>query len=284
MATTADSGKFFVEENPKAKRKAEKKAEEVEKKRAAKAEVEAKAIAQLRQRCKDISPKPAGFDDDACYRRFLRARKLDVDKAFTMYDNCLKWRASFKPESITMEQIPRELSLGKAYGLGKDMSGRPVLMVIPARHDPKNSDNQEIVRALVYHCEKAASEMTDGVETVVLLVDFEGWGLKNADSDLDKAMIDTVQNYYPERLGAAYLINAPAIFKVAWAVVKPWLDKRTTSKINFMGSGEAAKEELLRAFGADTLPIKYGGKNPISLEAPKTAAIKGPPKGLSMAK
>jgi hypothetical protein len=77
------------------------------------------AIAQLRQRCKDINPKPAGmlfatqaagppwhcllllvlfhgslldlvgFDDDACYRRFLRARKLDVEKAFIMYDNCV---------------------------------------------------------------------------------------------------------------------------------------------------------------------------------------------------
>jgi hypothetical protein len=27
-------------------------------------------------------------------------------------------------------------------------------------------------------------------------------------------MIDTIQNYYPERLGQCFLVNAPTVFKV----------------------------------------------------------------------
>lgn len=73
--------------------------------------------------------------------------------------------------------------------------------------------------------------MTDGVDQISILVDFDGWSLKNVDNDLDKMMIDTIQNFYPERLGAAYVVNAPTVFKVAWAVVRPWLDNRTTSKV-----------------------------------------------------
>ena len=39
---------------------------------------------------------------------------------------------------------------------------------------------------------------------------------------------------------------------------------------------------MLQHFGDDVLPVKYGGKNPISLE--KKAMPKGPPKGMSMTK
>lgn len=56
--------------------------------------------------------------------------------------------------------------------------------------------------------------MDNDVEQVSLVIDFEGWGLKNRDHDLDKMMIDTIQNYYPERLGQCFIVNAPTVFKV----------------------------------------------------------------------
>lgn len=85
--------------------------------------------------------------------------------------------------------------------------------------------------AVVTLCALFIFRMDSDVEQVSLIIDFDGWGLKNRDHDLDKMMIDTIQNYYPERLGQCFLLNAPTVFKVAWAVVRPWLDKRTTSKV-----------------------------------------------------
>ena len=41
---------------------------------------------------------------------------------------------------------------------------------------------------------------------------------------------------------------------------------------------------LLVHYDPEVLPTKYGGKNGISLEPPKKAAAKGPPKGMSMTK
>lgn len=125
--------------------------------------------------------------------------------------------------------------------------------------------------------------MGPGVEQCTLLVDFENWGLKNADHDLDKMMIEAIQNYYPERLGVAYLMNAPTIFKMAWTVVKPLLDKRTASKLRFLSGSSSSREELLSVFGAATLPTRYGGQNAQNLE-PTNKTIKGPPKGLKMDK
>jgi hypothetical protein len=66
------------------------------------------------------------------------------------------------------------------------------------------------------------------------------------------------QNYYPERLGKLYMINAPWGFSTVWSIVKGWLDPVTVSKINILGSGY--KSELLKQIPGENLPKKFGGE------------------------
>lgn len=54
-----------------------------------------------------------------------------------------------------------------------------------------------------------------------------------------KVLADLLQNYYPERLGRLYIINAPIFFNAAWAIIKVWLDKRIIDKVNVLGSDYA---------------------------------------------
>jgi hypothetical protein len=65
------------------------------------------------------------------------------------------------------------------------------------------------------------------------------------------------QNYYPERLGKLYMINAPWGFSTVWSVVKGWLDPVTVKKINILGSGY--QKELLAQVPAENLPEEFGG-------------------------
>ena len=65
------------------------------------------------------------------------------------------------------------------------------------------------------------------------------------------------QNYYPERLGKLYLINAPWGFSTVWSVVKGWLDPVTVAKINILGSGY--QSELLKQVPKESLPKAFGG-------------------------
>ncbi|RDA91864.1 hypothetical protein CP533_3682 [Ophiocordyceps camponoti-saundersi (nom. inval.)] len=65
------------------------------------------------------------------------------------------------------------------------------------------------------------------------------------------------QNYYPERLGKLYLINAPWGFSTVWNIIKGWLDPVTVAKINILGSGY--KTELLKQIPAENLPKEFGG-------------------------
>ena len=54
--------------------------------------------------------------------------------------------------------------------------------------------------------------------------------------NLLKMSASVAQDYYPETMGAAYVINAPTLFSVLWAIVKNFLDERTRSKVRIMGS------------------------------------------------
>ena len=39
------------------------------------------------------------------------------------------------------------------------------------------------------------------------------------------------QNYYPERLGKALMINVPYLFMKAWKMIYPFIDNNTRAKV-----------------------------------------------------
>jgi hypothetical protein len=65
------------------------------------------------------------------------------------------------------------------------------------------------------------------------------------------------QNYYPERLGKMYIVNAPWGFSTVFSVVKGFLDPVTVSKIHILGSGY--QKELLTQIPKENLPKVLGG-------------------------
>jgi hypothetical protein len=97
------------------------------------------------------------------------------------------------------------------------------------------------------------------LETCCSIMDAKGVSLTSAPSVygyLGKAA-GVSQNYYPERLGKLYVINAPWGFSTVFAVVKRFLDPVTVAKIHILGSGY--KSELLSQIPAENLPASLGG-------------------------
>lgn len=98
------------------------------------------------------------------------------------------------------------------------------------------------------------------LETCCTIMDLKGVGLTKAPSVFGyvKQASSLSQNYYPERLGKLYLINAPWGFSGVWSVVKAWLDPVTVEKIHVLGS--SYQTELLKQVPAENLPKEFGGK------------------------
>lgn len=97
------------------------------------------------------------------------------------------------------------------------------------------------------------------LETSCTIMDLKGVGLSNVSSVygyVQKASAIS-QNYYPERMGKLYLINAPWGFSSVFSMVKKFLDPVTVAKIHVLGSGY--EKELLAQIPKENLPKQFGG-------------------------
>ncbi len=104
-------------------------------------------------------------------------------------------------------------------------------------------------------CRKAGKLL----ETCCTIMDLKGVGVSKVSSVYGyvKSASAISQNYYPERLGKLYLINAPWGFSGAFNFVKSFLDPVTVQKIHILGSNYHA--ELLGQVPKENLPKQFGG-------------------------
>ena len=98
------------------------------------------------------------------------------------------------------------------------------------------------------------------LETCCSIMDLKGVGVSRIGSVYGyvKSVSAISQNYYPERLGKLYLINAPWGFSGAFNMVKSFLDPVTVQKIHILGSNYLS--ELLDQVPKENLPREFGGE------------------------
>ena len=105
-------------------------------------------------------------------------------------------------------------------------------------------------------CSRKAGHL---LETCCTIMDMKGVGISRAPQVYSyiKQASGMSQNYYPERLGRFYLINAPWGFSTVWSIIKAWLDPVTVAKIHILGS--SYQKELFQQVAPENLPKQFGG-------------------------
>ena len=106
-------------------------------------------------------------------------------------------------------------------------------------------------------CSRKAGQL---LETCCTIMDLKGVGIGKAGQVYGylQKVSGISQNYYPERLGKLYVINAPWGFSTVFSIVKGFLDPVTVNKIHILGAGY--QKELLAQIPAENLPKHFGGK------------------------
>jgi hypothetical protein len=97
------------------------------------------------------------------------------------------------------------------------------------------------------------------LETCTTIMDAKGVSLGMAPSVYGYLQLTSgvSQNYYPERLGKMYIINAPWGFSTVFSMIKSFLDPVTVAKIHILGSGY--QKELMAQIPKENLPKTLGG-------------------------
>ncbi|RKU42495.1 S14 cytosolic factor [Coniochaeta pulveracea] len=208
--------------------------------------------------------------------RFLRARKFDVELAKKMFVECEKWRNEVKlDETLPNWDYPEKEEMFKYYPQyyhKTDKDGRPVyieqLGSIDLNAMYKITTQERMLMNLAVEYERVADPRLPAcsrkagflLETCCTIMDLKGVGISKAGQVYSyvSAASNLSQNYYPERLGRLYIINAPWGFSGVWSMIKGWLDPVTVQKIHILGSGY--QKELLNQVPAENLPKEFGGK------------------------
>lgn len=218
--------------------------------------------------------------DDASLLRFLRARKFDLEKAKTMFVECEKWREEFGTNTILQDfhytEKPLVAKMYPQYYHKTDIDGRPVyfeeLGKVYLPDMLKVTTQERMLKNLVWEYESftqnrlPACSRKQGclVETSCTIMDLKGISISAAYQVVGyvREASKIGQDYYPERMGKFYCINAPFGFSTAFKLFKPFLDPVTVSKIHILGS--SYKKELLKQIPAENLPTKFGGESDVT--------------------
>lgn len=214
--------------------------------------------------------------------RFLRARKFNVQHAFQMIKEDIKWRSEENRLNLRFESAEEVLGcdLGKMYRFfptwiqGQDKQLRPVSYRQFGKFEIWNvlklTSMQKLIRFHAWETEQAlrfmharSEKVKFNIETFVLVIDASGWNIQLATRDaftFIKGMATTDSDHYPERLGTMIIINAPSALAWAWSVIQGFLDAVTKSKIRIIGCDQSEWLPVLLEFiDADQIPCQYGG-------------------------
>ncbi|PAN45284.1 hypothetical protein PAHAL_9G107600 [Panicum hallii] len=222
-------------------------------------------IDELKSALGPLSARGEKYCSEACLTRYLEARNWNVTKSKKMLEESLKWRAAYRPEDIRWPDVDVEAETGKMYRASfRDREGRTVVIMRPTKENTTSHDGQ--IRFLVYVLENAILSLPEGQEKMVWLIDFTGWTMAHA-TPIKTARESTsiLQNYYPERLGIAFLFNPPKVFEAFYKAVKYFLDPRSIEKLNFVYlKDEESMKVLYKCIDPEVLPVDFGGRNNVA--------------------
>lgn len=226
----------------------------------------------------------ADEDEEYALCRWLRARKYNLDATIKMIEEATDCRADVKRNDFYPSldvALGVESSLYKKeypqlyYGSTKD--GYPLFISQPGR---MNIDAIELLTTksglINYHWHdmmhqfgrklKASKDVSNGkfmrYECVCILdlKDLSASKLGKRQMNIIKSMTFIDSLCFPETLNKMMIINAPAFFTMTWKIVRGWIDERTASKIEVIGTDQKRiLKKLSKIVDPSNLPADYGG-------------------------
>ncbi|CAM5099761.1 unnamed protein product [Natator depressus] len=232
---------------------------------------QAEALAKFRENLQDVLPY-LPHQDDYFLLRWLRARCFDLQKSEAMVRKYLEVRKHMDADNIINWHPPEVIQKYMSGGMcGYDQDGCPIWYEIIGPLDAKgillSASKQDLLKnkyrdceMLLQECNKQTQKLGKRVETVMMIYDCEGLGLKHLWKPAVEAygeLLSMFEENYPETLKRLFVIKAPKLFPVAYNLIKHFLSEDTRKKIVVLGANW--KEVLQKYIAPEEIPVVYGG-------------------------
>ena len=194
-------------------------------------DAEAEKLSELKANMSDC---PHPFTATA-YVRFLRGRKGVVADAARAMHRHVQWRNEKGVESLDPSDFRTEFRKRTVNVDEKDITtdGMPIVRICAHLHDKNDRDVDRMEQYFIFQLERALKLTEKDEEKLIILFDLSGFTMQCMDYEILKLLVKILQYNYPETLFRAYVIDAPFMFSMCWAIIKPWLDPVTARKAEF---------------------------------------------------
>ncbi|XP_075980317.1 clavesin-2-like [Anticarsia gemmatalis] len=202
--------------------------------------------------------------DDNFLRRFLYARKHDVQQSFELLVRYHQYRREHPELWATADGgVLRALADGLPGVLAqRDRRGRCVLLMFASNWIPSACPLLSVFRSLLLTVERTLDDVQNQANGYVIIVDWTEFTFKqsyNLQAKVLKMMIDCLQDCMPVRFKSIHFIGQPWYVETALAVIKPYLKTKTRERIVLHGNNLSTLHDALPL---DILPAELGGEGP----------------------
>ncbi|CAE7661341.1 sec14 [Symbiodinium sp. CCMP2592] len=216
---------------------------------------------------------------------FLRATNFDQQEARARLLDTTDWRAAtlVKEKLHCSDWRAKELAMRSILlydYVGADKHGRPVLIERVGAWDIQAvlDATEDLEKFTILHAmaDETLLQMQRPATATdprgfVLIVDMEGLGIWHLQPRLISAFAAVSQideSHYPDTVAHIFVVNAPWYFTSLFAMIRPFLNEDTYTKIHF---SRYVPDNMLQCLGEDCLPVELGGLRagifPYSLDA-----------------
>ncbi|XP_046633868.1 SEC14-like protein 2 isoform X1 [Daphnia pulicaria] len=232
------------------------------------------ALDQFRNEVKDCQLKDSS---DEYLLKWLKAQVFDVGRAEKMLRQSLEWRRESGADEILQTYVQKEVFTNYfSVGLvGIDKFDGPVFVCVIGRVDIKglllSVTHKEFSNFTTWMCETFALAINQEIERtgkrttqLTLMLDFEHFSMRQmASKQVVEALLEMIRTYlinYPNSFRRIFVVNAPKVFHLLFALVKPILSPADIPKIKIFGNDKNEwASALLEEIDAEYVPSYYGG-------------------------
>ncbi|XP_075214787.1 alpha-tocopherol transfer protein-like [Lycorma delicatula] len=205
-------------------------------------------------------------NDDAFLLRFLRAKKFDVSKAFSMLQRYYQMKAE-SPELFRVPLPSKKLHILEMQCQTmlpeRASNGSRVYIFRVDKCNISKVTVDDVFCTNVMALELVVREPETQVAGLTAVVDMNGFGLQQHAKFLSpyyaKRTVDVIQETFPLRFKGFHVVNQPFYFDAIFAVLKPFLKEKIRRRIYLHGKD---LNSLHNFINKDILPLEYGGVEP----------------------
>lgn len=190
--------------------------------------------------------------------RFLNGHGFNIKKSFQNIIEHMQWRQELKP--IILTQGDRDLlDKGFIYVHGRDRDYRPFLVVNAKIIAGKDVDPDDVFHTSWFACHYIIENLLlrGSVENWIDIMDLGGLPISKIPMKALKKFIVESQQHMKSRITKFFLLHVTWGIRTIYAIVSPFLEKRTKEKITMKKGG--INDDMFEMAHPSQIEEKYGG-------------------------